>query len=151
MKLLCDETNRDGAHNYTYDTLTRLVEALNPLPSNPQESYIHDPVRNQTNSNQNGLSSFNQANQLLEDANFTYQYGNNGNMTRKTVKVGGTVTTYEYDTENKLVRVVSNGTTSNYKGTGTVSERWERCLGTANGVRLQERCLRNGVRLASFD
>ena len=83
MKLLCDETNRDGAHNYTYDTLTRLVEALNPLPSNPQESYIYDPVRNQTNSNQNGLSSFNQANQLLEDANFTYQYGNNGNMTRK--------------------------------------------------------------------
>ena len=30
------KTNRDGAHNYTYDPLKRLVEALNPLPSNPQ-------------------------------------------------------------------------------------------------------------------
>ncbi len=44
-------TNGDGAHNYTYDTLNRLVEALNPLPSNPQESYVYDPVGNRTTSN----------------------------------------------------------------------------------------------------
>ena len=48
--------NGDGAHNYTYDTLNRLVDALNPLPSNPQESYVYDPVGNRTNSNQNGAS-----------------------------------------------------------------------------------------------
>jgi hypothetical protein len=49
-----------------------LVEALNPLTSNPQESYVYDPVGNRTNSNQNGASSFNQANELTHDANFTY-------------------------------------------------------------------------------
>lgn len=38
------KTERDGAHNCTDDTLNRLVEALNPLPSNPQESYVYDPV-----------------------------------------------------------------------------------------------------------
>ena len=57
-------------YDYTYDTLNQLVEALNPLPSNPQESCDYDPVGNRTNSNQNGASTFNQANQLLEDANF---------------------------------------------------------------------------------
>jgi len=69
-KLFRFKTTGDGARNYTYDTLNRLVEALNPLPSNPQESCDYDPVGNRTNSNQNGASTFNQANQLLEDANF---------------------------------------------------------------------------------
>jgi RHS repeat-associated protein len=112
------KTNRDGAHNYTYDTLNRLVDALNPLPSNPQESYVYDSVGNRTTSNQNGASTFNTANQLLEDSNFTYQYDNNGNMTRKTAKIGGAITTYEYDAENKLVRVVSPTNTANYKYDG---------------------------------
>ena len=87
--------------------LNRLVQAINPLPANPLENYGYDAVGNRTNSNQNGASMFNQGNQLLEDANFTYQYDNNGNMTRKTAKVGGAVTTYEYDAENKLARVAT--------------------------------------------
>jgi len=110
--------NRDGAHNYTYDTLNRLTQAINPLPTNPQETYVYDPVGNRTNSNQNGLSVFNSANQLSEDANFTYQYHNNGNTTRRTAKISGAVTTYEYDADNELVRVVSNGMTVNYKYDG---------------------------------
>jgi len=96
-----------------------LVDALNPLPSNPQESYVYDSVGNRTNSNQNGASTFNSANQLTEDANFTYQYDNNGNVTRKTAKAGGAVTTYEYDAENKLVRVVSPSNTVNYRYDGS--------------------------------
>ena len=113
------KTSRDGAHDYTYDTLNRLTQALNPLPTNPLETFNYDPVGNRTGSNQNGVSSFNQANQLLEDANFTYQYDNNGNMIRKTAKVGGAVTQYEYDAENKLVRFVSStGATANYKYDG---------------------------------
>ena len=86
------KADNNGTANYTYDALNRLVQAINPLPSNPLESYTYDAVGNRTNSNQNGASTFNQANQLLEDANFTYQYDNNGNTTRKTAKVGGAVT-----------------------------------------------------------
>ena len=113
------KTSRDGAHDYTYDTLNRLTQVLNPLPTNPLETFNYDPVGNRTTSNQNGTSNFNQANQLLEDANFTYQYDNNGNMIRKTAKVGGAVTQYEYDAENKLVRFTSStGTTANYKYDG---------------------------------
>jgi RHS repeat-associated protein len=112
------KTTRDGAHNYTYDTLNRLTQAMNPLPSNPLETYTYDPVGNRTNSNQNGASIFNQANELTEDANFTYQYDANGNLTRKTAKVGGAFTSYEYDAENKLARVVTPGRTVNYKYDG---------------------------------
>jgi len=101
-----------------YDVLNRLTEAVNPLPSNPLENYTYDPVGNRTDSNQNGASVFNAANELNEDSDFTYQYDNNGNMIRKTAKVGGAVTDYEYDAENKLVRVVMPGTTVDYKYDG---------------------------------
>ncbi len=80
--------------------------------------FNYDPIGNRTNSNQNGSSTFNQANQLLEDANFTYQYDNNGNLTRKTPKTPGPFNVYEYDAENKLVRAVINGTTVNYRYDG---------------------------------
>jgi RHS repeat-associated protein len=107
-----------GTANYTYDTLNRLTQAINPLPSNPLESFTYDPVGNRTNSNQNGSSTFNQANQLVEDSSFSYQYDNNGNLTRKTPKTSGPFTSYEYDAENRLVRVVINGTTANYRYDG---------------------------------
>ena len=56
--LFLPKTTRD-----CYDPLNRLVEALSPRPSNPQESYGYDPVGNRTNSNQNGALTFNQVNQ----------------------------------------------------------------------------------------
>ena len=39
-------------------------------------------------------------------------------MTRKTAKVGGAITTYDYDAENKLIRVGTAGKTVNYKYDG---------------------------------
>jgi RHS repeat-associated protein len=113
------KTDRNGSYNYTYDTLNRLTQALNPLPSNPLESFTYDQVGNRTTSNQNGGSAFNGANELLEDASFTYEYDNNGNQTRKIAKPGGATINYEYDAENKLVRVVSStGMISNYRYDG---------------------------------
>jgi len=112
------KVNRDGTHNYTYDTLNRLVEAVNPLPTNLLETYNYDPVGNRTDSNQNGLSTFNASNELLDDADFTYQYDNNGNQIRKTNKTTSEFTSFEYTAENQLVRVVKNGTVINQKFDG---------------------------------
>jgi YD repeat-containing protein len=67
------KADNNGTANYTYDALNRLVQTMNPLPSNPLESFTYDAVGNRIGSNQNGPSIFNQANQLLEDANFTYR------------------------------------------------------------------------------
>jgi RHS repeat-associated protein len=121
------KTSRDGAHNYTYDVLNRLSQAVNPLPSNPLETFNYDAVGNRTNSNQNGSSTFNLANQLLEDANFTYQYDNNGNTIRKTAKAGSAITTYEYDAENRLVRAVSPSNTVDYRYDG-IGRRVEKLI-----------------------
>ena len=126
------KADNTGTANYTYDALNRLIQSINPLPSNPLENYTYDPLGNRINSNQNGASVFNQGNQLLEDTNFTYQYDNNGNMTRKTAKVGSSVTQYEYDAENKLAQVVSSsGTTANYKYDG-LGRRVEKEVVTGN-------------------
>jgi len=113
------KADNNGTANYTYDTLNRLINATNPLPSNPLESFTYDEVGNRTDSNQNGLSNFDGANQLTDDADFTYEYDLNGNQTRKTNKVTGAFTLYEYDAENKLIRVVrEDGSIVNYKYDG---------------------------------
>lgn len=67
---------------------------------------------------QNGTSIFNDGNHLTEDANFTYQYDANGNLVHKTDKSTLLSTVYEYDAENKLVRVSSLDKTVNYKYDG---------------------------------
>ena len=54
-------------------------------------------------------------NRLLEDATYTYQYDNNGNMTQKTNRTTGEITTLTYDTQNRLVQVAKPGTTASYK------------------------------------
>jgi len=113
------KTDNNGAASYTYDTLNRLVQATNPIPTNPLESFTYDEVGNRVNSNQNGSSNFNLANQLEDDANFTYSYDNNGNQIQKTNKSTSAFTLYEYDAENKLIRVVrEDGSIVNYKYDG---------------------------------
>jgi len=113
------KADNNGTANYTYDTLNRLINATNPLPSNPLESFTYDEVGNRTDSNQNGLSTFNAANQLEGDADFTYSYDNNGNLIQKTDKTTSAFTLYEYDAENRLIRVVrDDGSIVNYKYDG---------------------------------
>ncbi len=68
--------------SYTYDALNRLKEVADPTPI-PPETYVYDEVGNRVDSNQNGVSTFNVANQLEVDANFTYEYDFNGNLIRK--------------------------------------------------------------------
>jgi YD repeat-containing protein len=46
----------------------------------------------------------NAGNQLTADANFTYQYDDNGNLTRKTLLATGNYTQYSYDAENRLIQ-----------------------------------------------
>jgi YD repeat-containing protein len=52
-----------------------------------------------------GGSVVNAGNQLTADANFTYQYDDNGNLTRKTLLATGNFTQYTYDAENRLTKV----------------------------------------------
>jgi RHS repeat-associated protein len=72
-----------------------------PAYSSIVKSYTHDPVRNRTTAG----NVTNAGNQLTADATHSYQYGDNGNLTRKTLLATGNYTSYTYDAENRLTKV----------------------------------------------
>jgi RHS repeat-associated protein len=93
-------TDRRGAQAFGYDALDRLTSASHPLLATPQ-AFAYDPVGNRTT----GGSVVNTGNQLTADATHSYQYDDNGNLTRKTFLVTGNFTQYTYDAENRLTKV----------------------------------------------
>ncbi len=113
-------TDRRGNQAFGYDQLDRLTSASHPLLLDPQ-AFAYDAVGNRTT---NG-SVVNTANQLTADANFAYQYDDNGNLTRKTLLATGNYSQYTYDAENRLTQVQEFAagnptaiTTSNYRYDG---------------------------------
>ncbi len=62
-----------------------------------------------------GDSVFDDANALVDDADYTYTYDNNGNMIEKVNKSTLEVTQYTYDAENRLVQVTKPGTAASYR------------------------------------
>jgi RHS repeat-associated protein len=98
-------TDHRGVTRYRYDALGQLTRAATPSATIPLESYRYDDVGNRTESNQTGRTVVNAANQTLEDARFRYAYDANGNRVRRSAKGTGATTTYEFDAENRLVRV----------------------------------------------
>ena len=101
-------TDRRGVQNFGYDALDRLTSATHPLTFD--QAFSYDPVGNRTTNS----SVYNVGNQLTEDANFTYSYDLNGNLTRKTFKSNSNHTDYTYDAENRLVSV-DGGATAQYR------------------------------------
>ena len=93
-------TDRRGAQNFGYDPLDRLTSVSHPLLATPQ-AFAYDAVGNRTT----GGSVVNAGNQLTADATHSYQYDDNGNLTRKTLLATGNFTQYTYDAENRLTKV----------------------------------------------
>ncbi|TKB95631.1 MAG: hypothetical protein E8D41_00280 [Nitrospira sp.] len=93
-------TDRRGSQAFGYDNLDRLTSASHPLLATPQ-AFAYDPVGNRTTSG----SVVNAGNQLTADATHSYQYDDNGNLTRKTLLATGNFTQYTYEAENRLTKV----------------------------------------------
>jgi RHS repeat-associated protein len=93
-------TDRRGAQAFGYDTLDRLTSASHPLLATSQ-AFAYDAVGNRTT----GGTVVNAGNQLTADANYGYQYDDNGNLTRKTLLATGNYSQYTYDAENRLTKV----------------------------------------------
>lgn len=93
-------TDRRGAQSFGYDTLDRLTSASHPLLATPQ-AFAYDAVGNRTT----GGTVVNAGNQLTADATHSYQYDDNGNLTRKTLLATGNYSQYTYDAENRLTKV----------------------------------------------
>ena len=123
-------TDNYGVHNYTYDDQYRLVDATHPQAFNSDESFSYDPVGNRLTSHISSNYVYDNLNRLLEDDQFTYTYDNNGNLLSKTNKVSTDTTTYQYDSENRLIQVTNSTdiTQYGYDGLG------RRISKTVNGV-----------------
>ncbi|MDP1946725.1 MAG: LamG-like jellyroll fold domain-containing protein, partial [Nitrospirota bacterium] len=93
-------TDKRGSQAFGYDTLDRLTSASHPLLATPQ-AFAYDPVGNRTT----GGTVVNAGNQLTADANYAYQYDDNGNLIRKTLLATGNYSQYTFDPENRLTKV----------------------------------------------
>ena len=101
-------TDNAGLHEYAYDDVYQLEVATHPQAYNPDESFTYDNVGNRLASHLSGDYDYdNLLNRLLEDDTYTYIYDNNGNLTSKTNKATTATTTYQYDTEDRLVQVTT--------------------------------------------
>ncbi len=93
-----------GNYEYTYDELYRLINTDNPDFND--ESYSYDNVGNRlTSADTTGSWSYNDNNELGGYGDVSYEYDSNGNMVKKTV--GGVVTSYVYNIEDRLTEVWS--------------------------------------------
>ncbi|MCP9494183.1 MAG: hypothetical protein MSG64_06985 [Pyrinomonadaceae bacterium MAG19_C2-C3] len=109
---ITQKVDGEGSQTYGYDTLDRLTSAARP--NTPTESYAYDAVGNRTSSHQSANNTYQGFNKLASANGVTYQYDNNGNLITKTDSAG--TTTYIWDYENRLTRVVRpDGVSVNYK------------------------------------
>ena len=101
------QTMQRGGHlaTYGYDALDQLTSAAQGHPDLPDEWYQYDAVGNRTSSHLSASSSYDAANQLLEDAQWTYSYDASGRLIEKQDKATHDRWTYGYDYEDRLTAV----------------------------------------------
>ena len=90
---------------YGYDSLDQVISAEYTDPILPTESYEYDPLGNRITSHLSSSHTHNEANQLIEDDQYTYSYDNNGNMIARLDKSTSDSTEYIYNYKNRLIGV----------------------------------------------
>jgi RHS repeat-associated protein len=96
----------DGLSSFTYDDVHQLTSAV--YTNHPNLSFSYDANGNRTGS---GYSTGDD-NQLLTDAQSSYQYDLNGNLIRRTNTATGAVTEYSYDHRDRLTTIRFRGSSS---------------------------------------
>ena len=97
--------------SYTYDKKNQLLTATNPLNGLPNQSFTYDSAGNRLRKEgQTEDSVYNSNNQLTNDPTHTYLYDDDGNLVQKTHKRTKATTRYEWDIENRLIRVTKHET-----------------------------------------
>ena len=105
-------TELDRTVEYSYDSLYRLTsETITEGEKVTGYTYAYDNVSNRILKTENGAATeyvYNALNQLVSDSNTSYEYDLNGNLVRVIGSAQSAL--YEYNAENKLVRAtVQNG------------------------------------------
>jgi RHS repeat-associated protein len=119
-------TDAEGAHQYTYDADRQLLTATHAQTKlQPNEFYTYDAVGNRLTSYRSPtyvLSYMNggKGSRLLSDAQFTYVYDAEGNLTKRTSKIDGSVTNFTWDYLNRITAMLQTSAT----GTQIASESY---------------------------
>ena len=105
-------TELDRTVEYSYDSLYRLTsETITEDEKVTVYTYAYDNVSNRILKNENGAATeyvYNALNQLVSDSNTSYEYDLNGNLVRVIGSAQSAL--YEYNAENKLIKAtVQNG------------------------------------------
>jgi RHS repeat-associated protein len=106
-------TGPAGAIAYVYDELNRLIGATG---GSITEAYSYDAGGNRIASHLSAGYMYDVASRLTENDRFIFAYDPNGNLVRRTEKSSGSATTYNYDTDNRLIKIdFPDGGTAEYR------------------------------------
>jgi RHS repeat-associated protein len=100
-------TDLVGLHNYSYDDIYQVTQAVHP--NLPTEPFSYDATGNRLG------TTVDDANALLEDSDYIYTYDYADNLIQKVRKSDNQTTVYTYDYENRLKRVQYPGMDAQYK------------------------------------
>src|SRR5579863_7471681 len=124
-------SDAEGAHQYTYDADGQLLTATHTQTAvQPNEFYTYDKIANRLTSHRSPTYTLSYMNggkgsRLLNDAQFTYVYDAEGNLTRRTSMVDGSHADFTWDHVNHLTAMVQTSAT----GTQMASENYVYDLG----------------------
>jgi RHS repeat-associated protein len=122
------------ARQYTYDPLHQLTAVQQQDQSGQvlaEATYTYDAAGNRLTGPTRRAYAYDTANRLTADTTRTFAYDANGNLVERRNTVTGLLTTYTYDAEDRLIRVVRPQTevTFQYDPLGRRTEkqvlRWE--------------------------
>ena len=114
----------NAVQNYVYDKRNQLTSATKPMGTGT-ETFTYDGTGNRLQRDgETTDSTFDDVNRLLSDKKFTYEYDNNGNMTKKTGTGTGEVAEFTWDYRDRLVGVVIKPG-ENANPTSTISYKYD--------------------------
>ena len=92
--------------SYGYDVTNQLTSATRPTGTG-SESFTYDIIGNRLRKgDETEDSSFNVNNQLTNDKKYSYSYDKNGNLLTRTNLTTNAVREYQWDYENRLIKVL---------------------------------------------
>lgn len=110
---VASRTDLNGTTTYVHDSTGQVVGVTAPGAS--ASSYVYDAAGNRVSDPVSSSMTYDPANRLLSDSNFTYTYDSEGNRTSRTNRSTGAVTNYTYNGHGQLASVQNpDGTTTSF-------------------------------------
>ena len=103
------QTDQEGVHDYDHDARGRLTAVDHPAGAAfSDEAYTYDEENRRTSTHRDPAMEivFNDADQLVQDAEYTYAYDPEGRRTSRTHRVTAEVTTYGYNALDQMTSLV---------------------------------------------